>query len=445
MKKKEQKSTSVKFTSIHDVILFLKVHKWHVVLLLLLLLFLFLRFWGIEEKNQFGWDQADNAWAAKRIIVDQDFPLVGMQAKLNSGVYIGPLYYYFVAIFYFFSGLDPFASGIIAGVTAVFSFFILYFITKDVFSREVAIGAVFIYTVSQYATNFDRVQWPVNFIMPLSLIIFYALYKVVSGQEKYILLLALSIGLFVHVHFTVLFFFLIVLGCLPFFPRTKKTLSFSLASFLLFLLLISPVLYAQTTAAASSHSLQQMIHDYYHGVHLTRILQLMGDAFIKFDSILGAEYLRVVKVFIVPLFIGIYLYKNVTRDRLLLSLLILFWFGVPWFIFSTYRGEISDYYFSSTLPFVYIILSYLSLRVIALKNYALTAMVVLVWVSYSYTNISTFFTSSEYGTIKYRKERVTEAVKNNEIISLDRKVPESYIFYLHLKNTDNTTLINKFY
>ena len=54
----------------------------------------------MDQKNPFGYDQVDNAWAAKNIIINHWYPLVGMVAKANSGIYIGPVYYYLIAVFY---------------------------------------------------------------------------------------------------------------------------------------------------------------------------------------------------------------------------------------------------------------------------------------------------------------------------------------------------------
>ncbi len=182
-----------------------------IIFLILFFVHLFLQFYQIETKNPFGWDQVDNAWAAQRIIENHEYPLAGMQAKLNSGIFIGPLYYYLAAFFYFLTYLDPIASGILAGVTSIFTFFVIYFITSKLFSKKIALIAVFIYTVSFYSILFDKTQWPVNFITSLSLIIFYSLFNVLNGKIKYLLLLALALGFSFHIHFTSIFYIMIVL------------------------------------------------------------------------------------------------------------------------------------------------------------------------------------------------------------------------------------------
>ena len=163
-----------------------------------------------------------------------------MVAKGNSGIYIGPFYYYLISIIYFLTNLNPIASGIIAGLTSIFTFWVLYYITKKIFNTKVAIFAVFINTVLYLGISFDKVQWPVAFVPSFSLIIFYLLYKVLMGDVKKIIPLAIVAGLAFSVHFTAIFFPLIIILSLPLFPRTKQSLKYILISLPLFLVWLIP-------------------------------------------------------------------------------------------------------------------------------------------------------------------------------------------------------------
>ncbi|MCL4386320.1 MAG: glycosyltransferase family 39 protein [Cyanobacteria bacterium] len=153
-----------------------------------------MRFYQIDTRNGFGWDQVDNAWAAKKIIVDHNFPLLGMVARGNSGIYIGPAYYYLISIFYWFTNLDPIASGIFAGLTSIFTFFTIFFVIKKLFSFNMALIAVFINTISFFAIMFDRTQWPDYLIPAVSLIIFYCLYQILLCKPRYLIFLAIALG-----------------------------------------------------------------------------------------------------------------------------------------------------------------------------------------------------------------------------------------------------------
>ncbi len=426
----------------------LKMSKKQLCIVLFILLFalhFFLRVYKLEEINPFGWDQVDNAWAASSILVGHDYPLVGMQAKNNSGIYIGPLYYYFVAAVYAFTQLDPIASAYIALISSAIGFVTLFFVTLKIFSRSTAFVAVGIYTVSLYGILFDRIQWPVNFIMPLSLLIFYALFRVLQGKEKYVLLLTLCIGLSFHVHFTAVFYPLIVFMALPFFPRTKKMILYTLSSILLFLIFLSPVLIAMMTKKSSGGDMGTYIESNSHGFHLRRFFQLTKDAVIKFDSIIRWKELAFMKYVALPLFFLTYVIEKKNKERLLLCYLIGLWFLVPWFVFSLYKGEISDYYFSSTLPFVYIILAYLSVRIFQLKSVLFKGAIILFWVYFSYSNLTELMRYTDGGSIAQRRMNTEREIQQGKKMYYNWGVPESYLYYLHILPNNNEREIHEFF
>ena len=223
--------------------------------LLIFLVFLFTRFYQLEERSEFRWDQVDNAWAAKDILIDGKLPLVGMVAKQNTGFYIGPLYYYFVAPFYWLFNFDPIASAVIGRVASIITFIILYIVTKKIFGKTTALLSILLYALSFFIINADAYQWPINFIPIVSLVIFYFLYRVISGNEKDIIPLSIFTGLSFHLNFTAVFFPIIIALSSPFFPRTKKTLRYILMGLLLFILFLIPniVYELQNKGTSTSH------------------------------------------------------------------------------------------------------------------------------------------------------------------------------------------------
>lgn len=408
-----------------------KQHKAMLCLIILFLFHIFFRFYGFETKHGFEWDQVDNAWAAKNIIVEHKFPLVGMVAKQNSGFYIGPLYYYFVAIFYYLTRLDPIASVIIAGFSSIVSFFVLYFFTKKLFSEGVALVAVFIHTFSLFVIASDRVQWPINFLAPISIVIFYFLYQVILGKAKYIIFLAIALGLSWQLNFTAIFFFLIALLALPFFPRTKAALQYILISFPVMLLFFLPnVIYDLQNKNTSSKHLSLYLNEYYHGFHLTRILQLAKDAFIEFAAIFDTPFLKPLRYFFIPVFFLLYLGKLRTRKKLLFCYLVLLWFLVPWIVFSVYKGEISNYYFSLTRPITLMLLGFITVWVYQRRFILFKFSVVLFWGAFAFVNIREFFVPT-YRPLSTHRKNVEDKIRIGEKIEFSHASPESYIYYVY--------------
>jgi 4-amino-4-deoxy-L-arabinose transferase-like glycosyltransferase len=413
-------------------VMFFNKHKGLTILMVIFIAHLFFRFYLLSERLSFGWDQVDNAWAAKSIIVDHKYPLLGMVAKGNSGFNIGPLYYYLIAIVYWVFRLNPIASGVTAGLTSIFTFFVIYFVTKKLFSQNIALIAVGIHTVSNYIIVSDRSQWPVNLIAPVSFLVFYALYNVMTGKAKYLVLLALAIGFSFHIHFTSIFYPIIVLLSLPFFPWKKKNLKYIFLSIPIFLLFLIPNILAEVYSKNSqTNSLVGYLNTYYHGFHLTRVLQLAHDAFVEFQLIMMGWFHDLNYLLVIAFFIIFFLIKT-TRKKFILSYLIALWFVVPWFVFATYKGEISNYYFFSTRPIAILILAYLTYWIFSFKNYLSKIAIVIFWLYFSYVNIGLFF-STPKGDMKEHIANAKSAIEKRQFIDAFPYTPESYLYYYYSK------------
>jgi len=383
----------------------------------------------MDLRNPFGYDQFDNAWAAKKIVVDHYFPLVGMVAKADSGIYIGPAYYYLISIFYWLTNLNPIASSLFAGVTSIFTFWVIFYFIKKLTNTQVAIIAVVINTFSYMAIVFDRVQWPVDFIPSMSLIIFYLLYKVVTGDSKKIVWLALAIGFMWSIHFTAIFFPIIVILSLPFFPRNKETLKYILISIPLFILCLMPNIIYQLSQKGANGAFGGYLSGSYHGFHLRRVLQLTHDALIQFNPYLTIKEGEYAKYLLFPLFFLVFLYKKIIRNNLVFCYLVLLWFVVPWFVFATYSGELSDYYFSINRFVVLLILSYFIYRIWSLKFLLVKVIVTVFLITYCVYNLTFFLQYGNDNNLMAEEKTVNQKINNHKYIHWQQGVPEAYIYY----------------
>lgn len=411
---------------------FIQKYKSWILIALLFSLHIFLRFSYMETKNLFGWDQVRDAWVSLDIIENSKYPLLGMVAKQNTGIYLGPAYYYLVAPFYFFSNLDPRASGILAGAVSIVNFWGLFFLVKKIFSFKVAFFATFINTIAMTSITFDRVQWSVEFFPLISLAIFYLLLKIISGNPRYIFLLAILLGLSFHLHFTAVFFLLIIALSLPLFPKNKETIKYILLAILLFAIWFLPNVIAELQSEnIHTANLLSYIGTYYHGFHLTRFLQLAPDAFIQFEPFLF-PVIKILKYLLIPIFFIIYMSRSINKSKIILFLIFL-WFLVPWVVFTTYKGEISDYYFAINRYLAIAILAYL-LNFIFEQRHVLikTALVVLLF-AYAYLNIANFLAYHTDGGLKEKRENVSRAIKEGRIINFTEGDPESYIYHIYKK------------
>ncbi len=409
----------------------MKRKAWIIVLLIFFAL-VFFRFYQLEARTEFRWDQVDNAWAVKDILVDHKLPLVGMQAKQNSGFFIGPAYYYLITPFYAFFNLDPIAATVIAGISSIMTFFTIFYITKKLFSLPIAIIAIFLYTFSFEVIFADRYQWPINLIPATSLVIFYALYNSLLGKVKYLLLLGMALGFSFSLNFTSIFFPIIALLSLPFLPKTRETIKYGLISLLIFAIWLVPNIIAEVGSQASStKSIALYISAYFHGFHLTRMLQIASDAFIEFSTVLPIPVLSSLRYIFLPLFLITYLARGYGRERLLVCYLIVLWLLVPWVGFTTYSGEITNYYFALSRPIAVIIIACLIVWIVGRKHFFPKVGIAGFLLYYAIFNAQQFFSKSIQGLDYHRKE-VERVIREKRVVEFRQGVPESYIYYYYI-------------
>jgi hypothetical protein len=170
---------------------------------------------------------------------------------------------------------------------------------------------------------------------------------------------------------------------------------------------------------------------YYHGFHLQRMLQLAHDAFIKFQSILEKPYriLRNAVFLYVPLFFVAYWHKQKQSQWLKLCYLVLLWILVPWIVFTTYSGEISDYYFNIQLYLAIIIFGYLTYWIWETKHIVLRVAIGLFWLYFAITNVQIFL-KTDHGNLVEDKVKVQQSVASGHLINFTEGDPQSYLdFY----------------
>ncbi len=415
-------------------IAFIRKNKFFIAIGIIFLAFLFFRFYQIPERNPFSWDQIDNAWAAKNILYNHHYPLLGMVAKQNSGFYIGPLYYYAIAPAYFFTNYDPIASGIFAGLSAIVSFWGIYYVFIRKFGKSVTLIALLIQTFSTEAIHFDRVQWPVDFIPLLGLLAFYFLHEIISGKTKHILSLAIVIGLFWQVHFTAIFVPIITALCLPLFPRTKEVFKYGILGLLILLIAIAPNIISELSSKHSqANSLMTYAAQYSHGFHLKRMLQIIGDVFTQLDNFLPREIRNInIKYLFFPIFViyALLQRQNVRSWRSMVYVMTCF-FVVPWVIFTIYSGESSDYYYAINRFLCLALLAYPFALLWNQKQIVLKILPVLIIGYYLYSNVYTFFKWPEHSSLPQMRQEVQQAVQENHYINYTVGDPKSYLFFYY--------------
>jgi 4-amino-4-deoxy-L-arabinose transferase-like glycosyltransferase len=396
---------------------------------------IFFRFYQLENRMQFNYDQVENAWMMKNMRINGQFPLLGMQAKGNSGFYIGPLYYYLLYPFYLLTNLDPIGAGYFAGVVSVVTIVVILFTARSLFGTSTSLITGCIYTLSCYVVHFDRIAWPVVLIPLVSILTYYFLIRVLEGRTDFIIPLGLVVGFSFHVHFTAIFFPIIILCSLPFVAISRKTLLYGGIALLCFVVFQIPSIVANIqTGGAQSNNFALYMQTYFHGVHLRRIIQLIPDGFLEFSSVLGTnqnilDYLRYLYL---PIFSFFLLTSGRLYGRRIVYVSFLF-FLVPLFVFSTYKGELTNYYYSPERPIAVLIVGYILATLIHQRRYIAKIAVIIGLVWYGFINLQ-LFSQGESSALSTFRARAIGVVNGKQYYPFRQGDQVSYLSdYYHYK------------
>lgn len=319
------------------------------------LLFIFLAF-GISlrfinlKNTPFDWDQENIlARPAQNILLKHDLPLIGGVTSVGN-LYIGPLYSYLSALFFYLFNFAPIAGAYLSAFIFIVTLIISVLLVSSVFSKKTAFYFALFWTSSSLMLSFERVPWNVN-LLPLSSVLFFSGLLLVFLKNKQVGWVVASLGVFLafnsHIAFIFYILTLIVFALL-------KLRSFNKYVFLSGVILVFTFL-------------PLLVFNLKHGFLIFKnsgdFLATQLQANNLLTRFISTGYLQI-STFGQVIFAGAPLWI-IFIIGLLLVLIILFSFGKSYFrilfvifnlnyliIFSLYKGHVTDYYFLGLLPLV---------------------------------------------------------------------------------------------
>lgn len=173
--------------------------------------FFFFRFYQIEHRVIFDFDQEDFSRSVAQILQQGDLTLIGPRVLSDKGFFLGPYFIYALVPFYLLSNLHPWGL-IYFLITYNILFFILAakLITK-LWSKYHAVFFLLAWATNSLIVRYDTTPWnPIS--IPIGvMLVWYLLHKIIQNNRmRYWLLLGLTYGLFLNQHFQ--FVFLMVFG-----------------------------------------------------------------------------------------------------------------------------------------------------------------------------------------------------------------------------------------
>lgn len=337
------------------------------ILLIIILLGLFFRIYKLEIFYPWGHDQDLFAWIAKDIIIDYHFRLIGQETSI-TGVFIGPIFYYLIALSFAIFDMNPLSAVVVTTVVSLFTIFSIYWVFKKFFGQNVGTVGAFLYAVSPGAVFLDRWVVPTQPSILWTVWYLYVLLSVLKGKLPLILLIVL-IGLIWHIH--IAFIPLLVLLPVAFLlsDKKEKKLKFNLktiiVSLLIFTILTIPLIifeirhgFGQTTSLITAT--HQDKGDLSGIERLYKVISSGG------RSLVGAFMLSNTVIELNPIYtaippllllIGIfYLWRRkvLTKNQ---TIIILIWFTVVFSAQFFSKRIITEYYFNNLLVILFLTLT----------------------------------------------------------------------------------------
>lgn len=330
---------------------YIKENKQDIIIIFILILIAsFFRFYELEHRFLFEWDQERDANVVWEIVKEKNITLIGPRAVGATGFFLGPLWYYILAPFYFLTGMDPIGAAIFASLAGIITTVALYLFSRYFFSEDVALLISMMWSVFS-----ERLAWNPMLLPIFTLLILFFSFKIILGDKKYIPWVFLTWGLSLHIHFQAVFYIFSILFSLFVYYCKKRTIPKNIITGVgLFGSTFLPIILFDIKH--NFLNLKAFLHFFFQPSTPRMVEATLLDNFsyaldkflLSYASIIPQEFINKHNLGLILLIMTII---GILWSRLRLSLKILFFVGIfaPVIAFSIYRGEISEYYFSITI------------------------------------------------------------------------------------------------
>jgi len=218
------------------------------ILLAILVIGAFLRLYKIDEYMTFLGDEGRDVTVVRRFLVYGDIFLIGPGTSIGN-MYLGPLYYYMMAPALWIGSYSPVAPAIMIALLGVATIAFVWCIAREFFDEKAALIAAFLYAIAPTVIIYSRSSWNPNIMPFFSLLCVFALWRVVNTRKLYWLpILGVSFAFVLQSHYlglllapTLGVFWAYGLYLFKKDKKLKEYLLFSAFGFLLFVILMSPL------------------------------------------------------------------------------------------------------------------------------------------------------------------------------------------------------------
>ncbi len=345
-------------------------------LLAILIIGAFCRLYKIDQYMTFLGDEGRDVIIVRRIFTEAHPPLIGPGTSVGS-MYLGPLYYYMMAIPLLLAGFSPVGPAVMVALLGVATIGFVWWVGRIWFSKTAGLIAAGLYAISPTVITFSRSSWNPDVMPFFALLLTYSIWKVWrKGEFNWLIVMGISFAFVLQSHYlglllapTLFIFWFLTWRNLKSIGNSKSKIRNFIKKSLLglgfFLLLMSPLLiFDLRHDFLNSKAIYQFI--------VNRDVALSGSLFVAFSKIpkvfnlinssllAGKNTLAAVasSVFIVSGVVYVFAESFVKKKNFKIKPE--YWLLFSWLFFgliglSLYKMEIYDHYFGFLFPVPFII------------------------------------------------------------------------------------------
>lgn len=160
------------------------------------------RLFNLRDTVQFLADQGRDAIIAYEIL-HANITFVGPSTSVGD-MYLGPLYYYFMAPFILVAGNDPIGPVLAVVLLGIITIPVLYFVGKRLLGPWPAFFATLLYATAPLAVEYTRFSWNPNPAPLVTLAILYCIWKAWNGSARWWLVAVIGFLVMIQLHYVAL-------------------------------------------------------------------------------------------------------------------------------------------------------------------------------------------------------------------------------------------------
>ncbi len=384
-----------------------------ILLVIILLISAFLRFYKLPEMANFDFDQEYASNFAYSVLKEYPIQLIGQGLSIQ-GLFMGPIYFYYLVPFYAFSNLHPiggYIGSVVLGLITVFTYF---WVGKKMFGTTAGLIAAFFRGI---LFSFIDIDWSMTPAFSSDIVVIattYFFYRYWHNDLKSQIPLAFCLGLFTSLH-PILFPFYLVFVIFLILKRKIPSLKITTFSIFAFLIPIFPLIRFE------------FLHSF---LEVKQLFSLFGGQLTGYKDYISSlqEYLLVniyepyrifgilnipktyfsVALFGILIFISfkkIGFWKDNFHKVFLLTTFIIF---LSYYTF--FPGHVSEYYFSAIGTLV-VLYSAASASLLAKKHLPILFLIIIILSFFSLKTLSARWNNPALITLVHKDFIVKEILK----------------------------------